>query len=671
MATLSSPGVGSGLDINGLVSKLMAVEKQPLTALDKKEADYQAKLTAYGTLKGALSSFQTSMSTLASPTLFSTLKGSVADTTIASISTNSIAKAASYQLAVTKLAQSQKLSSGQISDPTASIGTGTLTLDFGTYDSGGNTFTENTAKTAKTITIDSTHSSLNGVRDAINAAGAGVTASIVNDGTAYRLVISSNDSGAANSVRLLVDEGTGGTNTDLSGLSQFAYDPEATGVAPNGKNMTQSTAAQNAEFTIDGIAMTKTSNTVSDAISGVTLNLLKKTDTGVTTTVTVARDPTNVTTAVEGMVKAYNDLASSIDSLGGYDASTKKGGTLLGDSTLLSIERTMRQAMTKQLSGTSNAGVSSLSDIGIAFQRDGTLKLDSSKLSTVLADSTKNVGMLFATVGAASDSLVTYVGAGTSTATGNYGVEVTQVAQKASISGNVDNSSVTIDGTNNSLSLLVDSIAMDLTIPSGSYTAATLAAKLQTLINANSGLQVLGKSVTVSQSSGLLTIASNQYGASSSISLTGGNALAALFGTVTSVTGQDVAGYIGGTLATGSGQTLTANGAAAGLQLLVDGGVTGARGTVSFTHGIADQLKTAIQNMLDTDGTIANKTDSISSSIKSIDKQRTALESRLTDIEARYKKQFTNLDTMVAQMQQTSSYLTQQLASLSSSTSTK
>ncbi len=661
MAGLSSPGIGSGLDINGLVTKLMAAESQPLKALDKKEAAYQSKLTAYGTLKGALSSLQTSVRSLNSTSKFNTMKATAADATIATATTTTAAKAATYKLEVTTLAQAQKLAATAVSDPTASVGTGTLTIDFGTYTSGTNTFVANQNKTAKSITIDATNSSLNGIRDAINSSSAGVTASIVNDGGGYRLVLTSNDSGADNSMRIVVDEGVGGTNTDTDGLSKLAFDPTA--AVGSGENLTVTSEAKSAVFKLDGITMTKSSNTVSDAITGVTLSLLK-TNVDTPTTLTVSRDTSGVKSAVEGFVKAYNELAKTIKELGGYDAETKKGGVLLGDAGLRSIQDQMRQTIGQQLGTQSSAGLSALSDIGVSFQRDGTLDLNTTKLSSVLADSTKNVGALFATVGTTSDSLVSYVSAESSAKAGTYGIKVTTVPARGYVEGSGVADTV-IDDDNHTLTLSIDGSAKTITLDNATYTADTLVAHLQTKIN--TAYASSGKSVTVTHTGGKLTITSAKYGASSSVQITGGGNIGELFGVATSHSGQDVAGEIGGVAATGSGQILTGVGNAA-FQVSVDGGITGERGSVTYSQGIAYKLDTLLQSFLDKKGTVASRTDGINSSVKDLDRQRSALEARLVQVEKRYRAQFNSLDQLVASMQQTSSYLQQQLATISAQT---
>jgi flagellar hook-associated protein 2 len=669
MAGLSSPGIGSGLDINGLITKLMDAEKAPITALDKKEADYQAKLTAYGTLKGAFASFQTAAKGLSSSSKFSTAKASVADATILAANASSIAKPGSYSIEVSKLAQSHKIASEPFDDPASAIGTGTLTIDFGTYTSVGNSFTVNADKTSKSITIDSTNNSLSGIRDAINEAGMGVTASLLNDGDGYRLVLSSDDTGEDNSLRVLISGDSAGTDVDDLGLSQLAYDPTKT--AGTGKNLAQKLEAQNAELTIDGIAINKSTNSIGDAITGVTLNLLKKSEAGSPTTFTVSRDPANVKTAVEGFVKSYNDLAATMKELGGYDFKTQEGGLLLGDTTLRSMQNQARAILTQKLEY-ADGGVSSLSDIGVSFQRDGTLSINSSKLDSILADPTKNVAGLFAVMGVPSDSLVSYATSTSYTQPGRYGLNITQIATNgtATGAGALAASTVITAGVNNSLTLKLNGTTATISLNAGTYTQDELVAELQSKINSDSSYKSLGYKVSAAHTAGIIKLTSTLYGSSSSVVVSTGNAASTLFGgSTTSITGVNVAGDIGGVTGTGTGQVLTGAGDASGLQLLIEGGNTGARGTVGFSRGVAWQLDQTLTSMLGTDGTLANRTEGIDRSIDDIDDRRAVLTKRLADIEKRYRAQFNALDQLVASMQQTSNYLTQQLANLPGSSS--
>ena len=652
---LSSPGLGSGLDVSSLVSQLMALERRPLTALATREAKYQAQLSAYGSLKGALSSFQTTVATLASPAKFSAAKASLADSTVATASASTSAATGSYSLEVQTLAQPHKLKSGSFTATSDTVGTGTITIQFGTYS--GDSFTLNPDKAAATIVIDSGNSSLAGVRDAINAANAGVSASIINDGSGNRLVIASKDTGVANALKITaVDDD--GNHTNNAGLSQLVFDGTTSGI----KNMTQTVAAQNATAVIDGISISKASNTISDAIEGVTLTLLKA-NTPSATTLVVARDIAGVQMSVESFVKAYNDLNKSISDLSKYDAVNKKASLLTGEATVRSVQSQLRGVFNTALT-TAGGGLSTLSDIGIAFQADGTLKLDAAKLNTALSDPTKDVSTLFAAVGKPTDSLVSYVGSSTDTKNGNYAVHVSQLATQGAAVGGVSAGLTIATGSNDTLELTVDGVATSVTLVAGTYTAAALAAEIQSRINGATALSSAGIGVLVTQSAGVLTVTSSRYGASSAVLLTGGNAKADLFGTQTETAGVDVAGTIGGIAATGSGQTLTGAGDAAGLALKGSAGATGSRGSVSFARGFAYELYKLVGSMLENDSLIDGRIDGINTSIKDVSKQRDALTIRLDAIEKRYRAQFTALDTMIASMTKTSDFLTQQLANL-------
>jgi flagellar hook-associated protein 2 len=667
---ISSAGIGSSLDVNSIISQLMAVERKPVTALDTKEMSYQAKLSAYGSLHGALAAFQSAAQALATPAKFVAQRAAVADATIFSASAGGAAAAGSYSVEVGLLAQAQKLkSSGTAFAATSStIGSGTLSIDFGSYS--GDTFTLNPDKSTKTISIASGQSSLAGIRDAINAANAGVTAGIVNDGSGYRLTLTSRDTGAANALRIVVADGDG-THTDSSGLSQLMFDGRSSSGV---QNLTQSAAAQNASVTIDGIVISKASNTITDAIEGVTLSLLKKSEADVPTNLTVSRDSTGIRNTVESFVQAYNDSAKALADLSAYNATTKRAAILQGDSAVRSIQSELRRTLTSALS-TAGGGLTALSDIGIAFQTDGRLKLDSAKLQTVVDDPTKDISTLFAAVGKPTDSLVSFASASSSTKAGSYALNVTQLATQAAALGNVvlGGTTTIATGVNDTLSLSLDGVAASVTLAAGDYTPAQLAAQIQSKINGASVLSAAGSVVTVSLASGALSISSNRYGTASIVEGIAGNALAGTFGTVdyANGTGKDVAGTIGGVAATGSGQTLTGAGDAINLNIKVIGGATGDRGSVKFAQGYAAQLDKLIAGMLATEGTLSSRTDGINRTIKDIGSRRDALNLRLVRIEKRYRAQYTALDVMMSNMTKTSSYLTQQLANLAGSSSTK
>jgi flagellar hook-associated protein 2 len=662
---ITAPGAGSNLDVNSIVSQLMAVERRPLDLLAQREAGYQAKLSAFGTLKGALSAFQSVMQGLSDSAKFQAVKAGAADDSILNATANGKGKAVpgSYSVEVQQLAQQQKVRSDGFASLSSAVGSGTLTIQYGTYDSGNNMFSLNSAKAAQTITVDPSNSTLAGVRDAINAANAGVSATIINDGASNRLVLTAKDTGAANSLRITVSDDDG-TNIDSSGLSQLSFDPTAT--AGVGRNLTQVQAAQDAKLQIDGIGVSKPSNTITDAIEGLTLNLLK-TNTGSPTTLDVARDSAGVKTSVETFVKAFNSINQTLKDLGGYNSATKKGGILQGDSTALSIQRGIRSALTTAV-GQIAGGFTSLSQIGVAFQKDGTLALDSTRLQAAMDSGFDQIGGLFAMRGTSSDSLISYDSASDKTVAGNYALAVTQLATRASLAASQAAGLTIVAGVNDQLDVSVDGVAASVTLTAGTYGSAdSLAAEVQSKLNGAAALTTAGVSVVVSQSAGVVSITSTQYGSNSSVSLNGGNGATNLMGAApASAAGVDVAGNINGVAAIGSGQILTAAAAqpAEGLRLAINGGALGARGTVNFSRGYADQLNKLATNLLATDGIIAGRVDGINTSIKDIDRRQDDFNQRLTAVEARYRAQFSALDTMLNSLNQTSQFLQQQLATL-------
>ncbi len=664
---ISTVGIGSGLDINGIISQLMTVERQPLAALAQKEAKFQTKLSAYGTLKGAMSSFQTAMRDLSTVSKFRSVKATVADTTILSASTASGAVPGSYSIEVTQLAQSHKIASAGFTNTTDTVGSGTLTIQFGTWN--GTSFTANADKATKTVTIASSQSSLVGIRDAVNAANIGVTASIVNDGATAgnKLVFTSNDTGAANSLKITVADDDG-NNTNNSGLSQLAYDPA--GTSGNGKNLTQTASALNATLTMDGISITKASNVIDDVIEGVTLTLLKVSAASTPTTLTVSRDTGSVQSSVEAFVKSYNDLRKTVADLTAYNAETKQASVLQGDAAARSVLTQVRRTLSTTLTGLSGA-YTDLSQVGVSFKSDGTLSLDSTKLQSALSSNFNDVAGVFAAYGKPSDSLIDYVSSTGDTVPGRYEVSITQLATQGYYTGAAAASlPVTVDANNDTFALKVNGVQTGtITLTQGSYTtAAALTAEIQSRINGDSALEGAGISVTVTHSGNALTITSNHYGTESTVEITSvdTNTAATLgLSAASGTTGVDVAGSIGGVSATGSGRTLTGAGDADGLKIEVTGGSTGERGGVYYSQGYAYRLDTLMDELLDADnGMIVGKTDGIEASIEDIAARRETLNRRLVDVERRLRTQFTALDSIVSQLRTTSDYLSRQLTNL-------
>lgn len=657
---LSLPGVGSNLDVNSIVSQLMSVERQPISALDRKEAGFQAKLSAYGSVQSALSAFKSAIDALNTPAKFQGYTATASDSSVLTATASSIASAGNVSVQISRLAQSQVLSSAGQSSTTAAIGAGTsttLTFQFGTISGGtlasgtytGASFAQDAASTSGTVTIDSKNNSLTGIRDAINAVGIGVKASIVNDGNAatpYKLVLQASGSGANRSVKITAAG-------DASVRALLAHDPAAT------QNLTQAQEAQNASLSVNGISLSSASNSVTGALQGVTLNLLKVGSSNIS----VARDSGGISTLVQSFVKAFNELNQTIHQLAGYDAGTKQGGVLIGDSAIRTIQAKLRDALTTNLSG---GNLKKLSQVGVSLQRDGSLAFDSSKLTEALSSDANGVLGLFATLSTATDSLVSVAGSSASTRSGVYAVNVSVLATHGSITGAGAAGLTVTSGSNDQISVSVDGANASVTLAAGTYTAATLATALQSAINGAADLSSKGLSVTVSEAAGVLTIKGNTFGASSKVRLSGTAAAGLLGGVPTPTDGTDVAGTINGAAATGSGQFLTGakGNAAEGLKLLINDGNTGDRGTVNFSRGYAHFMSAMLEDFTGDKGLINSRKNGVNSSVKDIGHQRDVLNQRLVDVEKRYRAQFTALDATISRMTSQSNFLSQQLARL-------
>lgn len=656
---ISSPGVGSNLDVNSIVTQLMAIERRPLTQLDTREVSFQARLSAFGSIRGALSQFQGAMSGLAVTSRFQGLTANSSNTAAVSASASSRATAGSYSVEVSALAQSQRLVAAGQPSSSASLGTGTITFDLGTISGGslddvsgqytGAAFASS-GSAVRTVTIAPGSSTLTGIRDAINAAGAGVTASIVNDGSSspFRLVLSVDQPGAANSLKVTVDGDAG-----LQDL--LAQDPAGT------QRLAQTSAAQNAAFRINGVAITSASNTVTDALEGVSLSLSAVT-TGPPLTVTIARDTGSIQSAADTFVKAYNDLYRTLGQLSAYNAETRSGAVLTGDPAVRTLQNQLRGIFNQALVGLSPE-LRTMSDIGISFQRDGTLALDASKLSRAISAYPDRIAGLFAPLGSSADSLVAFASAGPGLAAGTYALSVSRLATRGAGEGAAAAALNITAGVNDTLDLTVDDTTVSVTLTAGIYAnAAALAAELQGRINGLPAMAAAGSGVQVSESAGALTVTSNRYGTQSKVDLFAGNALADLFGGApTRADGVDVAGTIGGIDATGSGQTLTS---ASGLAVNIFGGALGERAAIAYTVGFASQLSAFASAQLGADGLLAGRTDGITRSIAGLTDQRTAIARRLEGVEQRLRAQFGALDVLVSNLTQTSNFLTQQLAAL-------
>lgn len=363
---ISSAGLGSNIDVAGLVSQLMSIERRPLNVLERKQSLFNTELSAYGRLKSSVSALQGAIGALKDADDFKIFKATPADDTFFTATADSGAIAGNHSVTVGQLAQAQKLVSAfspAVTDTdTTTIGTGTLTFSNGT-----DTFA---------VSIDGTNNTLDGIVNAVNSASDnfGVSATILNDGTGYRLVFSPNETGTSKAITIAVNDTGDGIHTDTAGLSRLSY-------VGGAYNLSQTQAAQNATLTVDGVTgITSASNTVTGVIQGVTLKL----KTAGASDLQVSVDADALTSKANDFVTAYNKLISDIDEL------HKKGGALESRNTVLTVQTQIRSVFNSTISLAGN-DYNYLAQIGISIQKDGKLSLNSSEFQAAVTGNLNDV----------------------------------------------------------------------------------------------------------------------------------------------------------------------------------------------------------------------------------------------------------------------------------------
>ncbi|MEF3168905.1 MAG: flagellar filament capping protein FliD [Deltaproteobacteria bacterium] len=366
-------GLMSGLDTESILGKLMEIERRPITLLQSREAAFQAKISAVGTLKAALSEFRSTASALSDTDAFRAMKAVSGNEDVLAVSATNEAQAGTWQVRVDALAQAEQKRSAAFTGADVQVGTGTITIQVGSDPS-------------VDIAIDTEHATLSGIAQAVNAADAGVTAAVVDDGNGnFYLTLSSQKTGAANTISFTIADDDG-NNDNASGLSALYTDPAA-------HSLTVTQAARNAAITVNGIAVERADNTFDDLIQGVSMTL-KKADTASTFTVTVTKDTDAAVKKVQAFVDGYNKLVDSLRKLTGYDADTKTAGALQGDSIARGIGSRLLSVMRGKVEGVADE-LNGLDRLGIEVDRNGKLSLDSSRFIQAIEEAPEDVSRYF------------------------------------------------------------------------------------------------------------------------------------------------------------------------------------------------------------------------------------------------------------------------------------
>jgi len=433
---ISALGAGSGIDTKALVEQLVEIEKAPKQGtIDSSREKLESQISGFGLIRSALAIFQDAVDALGDPESFNAKSATFSDSeALIPSSLEDNAPAGDYTFSVEKIAQAQSLvTQSSFTDGSDAVGKGTLTLRFGQWDGTTDNFTVDADVEAKTITIDDSNNSLNGLRDAINDADMGVQASVINDGDNFRLVITA-PSGASNQLEITVDEGgPAADNIDGSGLSQFAF-----GAGALNQQLTQNQPGVDAELIVNGFAVSRSSNAIDDIIEGFSFNLAKAAP-GEVMTITIFDDKAAAEDSVRAFVDAYNTLSEEIEALTGLDDETNEYGSLYRDTTVNSLIAGMRNNIANAVSGV-QGDYNALTNVGIRTARDGGLEIDEDDFRTAFDDNFELVKSLFAPEAISSSDKVVVSGYGVNTVPGSYEVVISQPPEQGDLAG------VAVDG---------------------------------------------------------------------------------------------------------------------------------------------------------------------------------------------------------------------------------
>lgn len=625
----SISGMVSGLDWSSMISQLVQLERRPITLLEEKQDTLSEKKTAWNQVNSKLLSLKTAASSLSSLDDFDVFKPSAAITGSGSevgdllgYAVGSNASEGTYSIVVNSLATAEKTASTGFSTASEALGlSGTLLIND------------------QELTIAATDS-LSTIQQKINAMNSGddpvdVTASIITVADdEYRLTLTSKNTGADG---FTIEDAPGSTV-----LSEFGF--------------TEVTEGRDAEITLDGFTITRSTNQITDVISGVTLNLLGA-DAASTITLNVTRDNDGVKEKIQDFVDSYNEVMSYIAGQNTVSEEGETSGTLFGDTSLQTVKSTLRRIVLSEVTGLDST-LNYLSLIGVNLDKTGKLSIDDETLDGYLETNFQDVVNLFVAQGSSTSSDLIYVASGRDMEAGDYEVEVTQTATRAGTVGSGFSGTLSSDAT------------ITLTSSGGTQRSITLSAgwDLATIVDAINDDNTLG--ITAEDDGGQLRITSDSYGTPGNftLSVSGGN----LGLTDGEYTGLDVAGRIrlSGSdewmTMTGSGQTLVGDDDqdVEGLRIKYTGTGTGTF-DFTFTKGVGELFDNALYTMTDSiDGYVANKQESLQTQIDNIDRKIERMEIRLTKYQETLNAKYTAMETMLSTLQSQQSWLEGQINGL-------
>lgn len=376
--SISSLGVGSGLDAETIVQKLVALQRQPIDALQTAKSDLDTQVSSYGQVQSYLSSLQSSARALTDLSTWRATTVSSGDSTAVQATVQSGTPAGSYSLTVSQLAKAQSVASATYYPASsAAVGQGTMTITLGQWSTDHSSFTQKSGTAPVAVTIGAEDNTLQKIADKLNGAGAGVLASVVHDANGYRLSIRSKETGLENGFKITTTNAQDAGGADIGNLGALAYDPSA-----GATDMTLMQDGQNAKAKINNLDVESASNTMTNVVDGLSLTLTKTFATAVD--VTVSSDTDSIKKAVTDFAANYNSLVGYLRKQTAYDATTKKAGNLQGDRTAINLMYQMRTLASGN--GGNSSVFTRLTDIGLEPQKDGTLKVDNTKVGKAVGN---------------------------------------------------------------------------------------------------------------------------------------------------------------------------------------------------------------------------------------------------------------------------------------------
>jgi flagellar hook-associated protein 2 len=728
-------GLSSGLDTEGIITRLVALQKQPIQRIQRQQQALLRQADVTASLKTQISNVAQSANSLLTADAFSAVSPSVSDTAVASIAMSGVGQAGSYNLSVSRLATAQKLSSTPQTSASAALGqTAQFTLN------------------GRLVSVDGTDS-LTSIARKINDLAAGATASVIDGGTgnAY-LTVTSNNSGingkpqladltgnflqsvgmvnGATSIRVPITNGAAGVNftntTSSIGSALGVTGLTNQTVQVNGVNVTlnlqtdtlqgvadkinaastgatasvvavtegantkyrleiknpsstptfvdagntlatlgivqrapgnQLVAAQDASYTLDGVTLTSSNNTIEGVIPGAKLTLLKADlTTPPTTTITIKNDVDTVANRIKAFTDSYNAAVSFIDDNSKFDGETYETGPLFGDPIARQFVSTMNGLVLSNIPGLTGQ-FRNLTDVGINIDGGGKLEIDSTKLNNAITTDPESVRKLFQNFGAPSSSTVTYISGTSNTqpsSPSSYAINITQVPTKtrwiaatAKTSNNTSSEVLTFGGN------LLGSQSYNLTVDVGS--------NLQSIIDKINNDVKLKDLVTASNNSGRLQVDAKKFGANGQFTLVSnqsplGSNSGVGFSAGTLTNGLDVMGTINGETTTGVGLFLTGNqtnGKANGLQVQFNGTSTGSAGTITFTRGMSGIVNSTLNTFTDiANGLTVTAEKAFRDQSEALNKEIEAINKRASDTTTELRAKFANMEERISRIQQ-------------------